>query len=53
MAILEAIAMWLTARQGDARIVQYVRGYADQPDDAAEAEALVAAWAQDVEAENW
>ena len=52
-AVQQAIAMWLTARQGDARIVQYVRGYAAQPDDAGEANALVGAWAQGVEAEDW
>lgn len=51
--VQQAIAMWLTARQGDTRVVQYVQGYAAHPDDAAEADALVAAWAQGVEAEDW
>jgi metal-responsive CopG/Arc/MetJ family transcriptional regulator len=51
--VQQAIAMWLTARQGDARIVQYVQGYASQPDDPAEAAAFVATWAQGLEAEDW
>jgi len=52
-AVQQAITMWLTARQSDSRIVQYVQGYAAHPDDAAEANSLVAAWAQGVEAEDW
>ena len=49
----EALAMWLTARVGDQRIAQYVRGYADHPDDAREATALAKAWTQGLEAEDW
>jgi hypothetical protein len=52
-AIQEALAMWLAAREGDARVVQYVRGYADHPDDAREARALAEAWTEGLEAEEW
>jgi hypothetical protein len=52
-AVQEALAMWLAARQGDERVLQYVRGYAAQPDDAREARALARAWAEGLEAEEW
>ena len=31
-AVQEALALWLAAREGDDRVAQYVRGYAEQPD---------------------
>ncbi|HEX2688025.1 MAG TPA: type II toxin-antitoxin system PemK/MazF family toxin [Kofleriaceae bacterium] len=37
----EALAIWLAAREGDDRVAQYVRGYADHPDDVREARAMV------------
>ena len=52
-AVQEALAMWLAAREGDERVAQYVRGYADQPDDAREARAMVDAWAEGLAAEEW
>jgi metal-responsive CopG/Arc/MetJ family transcriptional regulator len=52
-AVQEALALWLAARERDARVEQYVRGYAAKPDDAAEARALVAAWASGQKAEDW
>lgn len=52
-AVQEALAIWLAAREGDDRVTQYVRGYADQPDDAREARAMVNAWAEGLAAEDW
>ncbi len=52
-AVQEALTMWLAAREGDERIAQYVRGYAHVPDDAREGRAVVRAWAEGVEAEDW
>jgi metal-responsive CopG/Arc/MetJ family transcriptional regulator len=52
-AVQEALAMWLTAREGDARVAQYVRGYTEHPDDPSETLALAEAWASGVEAEEW
>ena len=52
-AVQEALAIWLAAREGDDRVAQYVRGYADQPDDAREARAMVDAWAEGLAAEDW
>ena len=52
-AVQEALAIWLAAREGDDRVAQYVRGYADHPDDAGEARAMVDAWAEGLAAENW
>jgi metal-responsive CopG/Arc/MetJ family transcriptional regulator len=51
--VQEALALWLAARDGDERIVQYLRGYADVPDDAREARVLVDAWMVGLEAEDW
>lgn len=52
-AVQEALAMWIAAREGDPRVAQYVRGYAEHPDDAREARALAEAWAEGLEAEEW
>lgn len=52
-AVQEAIAIWLAARQGDDRVAQYIRGYADHPDDIREARAMVDAWAEGLTAEDW
>lgn len=52
-AVQEALAMWLAAREGDTRIAQYVRGYAERPDDAGEAKALAQAWSAGLESEEW
>jgi hypothetical protein len=45
--------MWLSARAGDARIEQYIRGYLRRPDDAAELAAYAQAWAEGMEPEEW
>jgi metal-responsive CopG/Arc/MetJ family transcriptional regulator len=52
-AVQEALAIWLAAREGDDRVAPYVRGYADQPDDAREPRAMVDAWAAGLAAEDW
>lgn len=52
-AVQEALALWIAAREGDARVTQYVRGYVDRPDDAPEAHALAQAWSTGQEAEDW
>jgi hypothetical protein len=52
-AVQQALGMWLAARDGDDRVVQYVRGYADHPDDDREARAMVDAWAEGLTAEDW
>jgi hypothetical protein len=52
-AVQEALALWLTARQGDERVVRYLRGYTDQPDDPGDARALAEAWSQGLAAEDW
>jgi metal-responsive CopG/Arc/MetJ family transcriptional regulator len=52
-AVQEALALWLAAREGDSRVAQYVRGYADHPDDPREARAMVDAWAEGLAAEDW
>jgi metal-responsive CopG/Arc/MetJ family transcriptional regulator len=52
-AVQQALALWLAAREGDDRVAQYVRGYAEQPDDPREARAMVDAWAEGLAAEDW
>ncbi len=52
-AVQEALALWLSAREGDPRIARYVQGYAEHPDDAREARAMVRAWARGLEREDW
>lgn len=52
-AVQEALALWLAAREGDDRVAQYVRGYAEHPDDVREASAMVEAWAEGLAAEDW
>jgi metal-responsive CopG/Arc/MetJ family transcriptional regulator len=52
-AVQEALAIWLAVREGDDRVAQYIRGYADHPDDVREANAMVDAWAEGLTAEDW
>lgn len=52
-AVQAALTMWLAAREGDARVEQYLRGYAAHPDDARDAQAMTRAWAQGLEPEDW
>jgi metal-responsive CopG/Arc/MetJ family transcriptional regulator len=52
-AVQQALQLWLQAREGDERVVQYVRGYANHPDDPREARALARAWARGLEEEDW
>jgi metal-responsive CopG/Arc/MetJ family transcriptional regulator len=52
-AVQEALSMWLAAHQRDERLEQYLRGYVNQPEDAAEARGYVRAWAKEIESEDW
>lgn len=52
-AVQEALALWLAAREGDDRVAQYIRDYAEHPDDAREAQAMADAWAEGLAAEDW
>jgi metal-responsive CopG/Arc/MetJ family transcriptional regulator len=52
-AVQQALALWLAAREGDDRAAQYVRGYADHPDNDREARAMVDAWTEGLTAEDW
>ena len=52
-AVQQALAMWVASRDGDERVVQYLRGYAAHPDDPGEARAFVKAWAHGLEPEDW
>jgi metal-responsive CopG/Arc/MetJ family transcriptional regulator len=52
-AIQEALALWLSAREGDARVEQYLRGYLAHPEDAREGRALTRAWSTGLEPEDW
>lgn len=52
-AIQQALDMWLSAQERDARVRQYIEGYLAHPDDAAEALALAKAWAAGLEPEDW
>jgi hypothetical protein len=52
-AVHEALALWLSARELDARVAQYIRGYLNHPEDAREARALARVWAKGLEREDW
>ena len=52
-AVQQALDLWLTSRERDQRIEQYVRGYASQPDDPRDAHAYAEAWAKGHEGEDW
>lgn len=52
-AVQQALELWLSAREGDERVAQYLRGYARHPDDPREARAMVRAWADGLEQEDW
>jgi metal-responsive CopG/Arc/MetJ family transcriptional regulator len=52
-AVQEALALWLSSHEQDARIEQYIRGYLSQPDDAREGDAYTEAWADGLEPEKW
>jgi metal-responsive CopG/Arc/MetJ family transcriptional regulator len=52
-AVQEALAQWLSTREHDARVDQYIRGYLNHPEDAREARAFAKAWADGLEHEDW
>ncbi len=52
-AVQEALALWLAGKQSADSIQAYLRGYMGQPEDAAEADGFVNAWADGMEAEDW
>lgn len=52
-AIQEAVAIWLRTQEGDPRVEAYLRGYQAHPDDPDEAAAVVEAWAEGQEPEDW
>lgn len=51
--VQEALSLWLSARSTGERCEQYLKGYLRHPEDAAEARALVRAWAKGLEPEYW
>lgn len=51
--VQEALTLWLSTRQRDARVPQYLAGYVNVPDDARDAGAFVEAWAQGIAKEDW
>ena len=52
-AVQEALDLWLSARAGDERVEQYIRGYVSHPDDPRDAQAYAQAWAEGHESEDW
>ena len=52
-AVQQALDLWLSSRERDERVAQYVRGYASHPDDPKAAHAYAKAWAMGHEAEDW
>jgi hypothetical protein len=52
-AISQAIAIWLGTHDGDPRIEAYLRGYRTHPDDPKDAVALVEAWTDGMDCEDW
>ena len=52
-AVQQALDLWLSSRERDERVEQYVRGYVNHPDDPREARAYARAWAEGHEAEDW
>jgi metal-responsive CopG/Arc/MetJ family transcriptional regulator len=51
-AVQRAIDVWLAAQRDDARVEQYIRAYLAKPEDAAEGDAYVQAWASDLSPEE-
>ena len=52
-AVQQALELWLSSRQRDERVEQYIRGYVAHPDDPADARAYAKAWAESHEPEAW
>ena len=52
-ALQQALELWLSRGEEDDRIARYVDGYRRLPEDAAEADAFVEAWASGLAAEDW
>ena len=51
--IQEALALWLAGKESAEGVQAYLRGYIGQPEDAAEVDGFVEAWADGMEAEDW
>ena len=51
--IQQAVTVWLATKEADPRIAEYIRGYQTCPDDPADAIAMVKAWAEGIESEDW
>jgi uncharacterized protein YdbL (DUF1318 family) len=51
--VQEALAMWLATQSSSRRVAEYMRGYLAMPEDAAESSAIVEAWADGLESEDW
>jgi metal-responsive CopG/Arc/MetJ family transcriptional regulator len=51
--VQRALALWLSARQQEARVRQYIQAYMTHPEDEKEGRAFVAAWVADQAAEDW
>ncbi len=52
-AVQEALCLWLAAQETCKAAAQYVKGYMTIPEDTAEGDAYVEAWADGMEAEDW
>jgi hypothetical protein len=52
-AIQQALAQWLSARERDARRMQYIAGYQAQPEDDTDGMAGAEAWAGGLAQEEW
>ena len=52
-AVQRALSLWLTSQNADARVEQYVRAYLTHPEDAAEGDGYVEAWAAGQPPEEW
>lgn len=51
--VQEALALWLSTHERDERVVVYLAGYVNQPEDVAEGAALAQAWARGLDHEDW
>ncbi len=52
-AIQQALALWLSSRERDALVTQYLSGYQTTPEDDADSIAAAQAWATGLAAEEW
>jgi hypothetical protein len=52
-AVQRAIGIWLATQQNDTRVQQYIRAHLTNPEDVAEGDAHVQAWASELSSEEW